>query len=292
MPPELNWVTCDEYPEGCEDDQPAILELRSRGVQVRLLSWNHALRTQTLPTGDFIFRSPWDYYKHFKEFQNFLNLLDSRRVMNPIALIQWNADKIYLDELDKKGVRVFSTRFVDPSKPEELTAAINSLGSPDTLILKPSISAGSHDTFKVGRPEAPQIAQKVQHHSRILVQPYGADVETEGEYSVHFFKAPQEAAKHSHTIVKKPKPGDFRVQEMFGGSIKAIEPDPALMHTAEQALEHLPFDWLYARVDCLRFEGEYCLAELEVFEPCLYFRFSATAPKRFADAVVKWLESK
>ena len=53
------------------------------------------------------------------------------------------------------------------------------------------------------------------------------------------------------------------------------------MELSRQTLEHIPFSWLYARVDALHTpKGEWVLNELEMIEPSLFFRHARHALRR------------
>ena len=47
---------------------------------------------------------------------------------------------------------------------------------------------------------------------------------------------------------------------------------------------------LYARLDLVKFNGEYCLMEAELIEPSLYFNMDEKSPERFANAMIARLK--
>jgi len=114
-----------------------------------------------------------------------------------------------------------------------------------------------------------------------LVQPFMPSVVEEGEYSLFYFNG-----EYSHTILKTPKPADFRVQEEHGGIIKPMEPSAALRSAGRSVFDLIRPAPLYARVDLVRDgRGEFLVMELELIEPALYFRMDADSPRRFAAAL-------
>ncbi len=58
-----------------------------------------------------IMRSVWDYHLRRSDFQRWLIELAEcdLRLFNPVSLIQWNLDKIYLSDLASAGVDVIPT---------------------------------------------------------------------------------------------------------------------------------------------------------------------------------------
>ena len=150
----------------------------------------------------------------------------------------------------------------------------------------------------------------------LLVQPFLSAIVTEGEFSLFYFNG-----LLSHTILKLPKPADFRVQEEHGGIIRAVEADDALREAGDAAMRAIETVPLYARADFVRanddsslrdWRGEelstvnqqlstssgsfdtqpttlncsdYWLMEMELIEPSLYLRTDKGAPGRFARAL-------
>jgi len=120
-----------------------------------------------------------------------------------------------------------------------------------------------------------------------LVQPFVPEIQDPGEWSLIFFDG-----VFSHAVVKRPASGDFRVQENFGGTVRAADAPDALVAQAAQILALADERTLYARVDGVVRAGTLQLLELELVEPSLFFDAVPTAAERFADAVVAWLDTK
>jgi len=93
----------------------------------------------------------------------------------------------------------------------------------------------------------------------------------------------------SHAILKTPKPGDFRVQEEWGGILAAVAPDPALRAAMDRLGGLCPAPPFVLRADFVRWADGWALMELEAIEPSLYFNLDDAAAGRFADAVDKLL---
>jgi glutathione synthase/RimK-type ligase-like ATP-grasp enzyme len=116
----------------------------------------------------------------------------------------------------------------------------------------------------------------------VLVQPFVDAVTTEGEWSLIFL-----GGEFSHAVLKRPRPGDFRVQTDFGGSATVVRPDAALVASAARVLAAVEEPWLYARVDGVVVDGRFQLMELEMTEPSLFFELVPEAAERLADAVLR-----
>ena len=115
------------------------------------------------------------------------------------------------------------------------------------------------------------------------MQPFIENIITEGEYSLIFFKK-----KHSHTLLKKPKKNDFRVQEEHGGKLQLItNTDKKMLKFAKNIIDKLPNESLYSRIDLVRNKRSYLLMEIELIEPSLYFNLNPEAAYTFSSIIDK-----
>lgn len=259
------------------------------GYQVETVSWRNSEQDYSSYEA-VIVRSPWDYQQAPQAFMACLEQIDSQtRLMNPLALMQWNVDKRYLRELASADVAVLPTLWLDDYHHETLVNAFAAFGC-DEIVIKPCISANADDTFRLSRADLDlRQAQLAQVFSKrpAMVQPFVTSVVEQGEVSLFYF-----AGELSHAILKTPKQGDFRVQEEHGGTLAVITPEQAVIASAEQALSAMPTGYLYARVDLLQHQGKWCIIELELIEPSLYFNLDDTSPQKFVDAYLRYSVDK
>ncbi|TPV54315.1 hypothetical protein FJ444_19210 [Aestuariibacter sp. GS-14] len=259
------------------------------GYQVETVSWRNSEQDYSGYEA-VIVRSPWDYQQAPQAFMACLEQIDSQtRLMNPLSLMQWNVDKRYLRELASADVAVLPTLWLDDYHHETLVNAFEAFGC-DEIVIKPCISANADDTFRLSRADLDlRQAQLAQVFSKrpAMVQPFVTSVVEQGEVSLFYF-----AGELSHAILKTPKQGDFRVQEEHGGTLAVITPEQAVIASAEQALSAMPTGYLYARVDLLQHQGKWCIIELELIEPSLYFNLDDTSPQKFVDAYLRYAEDK
>ena len=115
----------------------------------------------------------------------------------------------------------------------------------------------------------------------MLVQPFLAEIQTAGEWSLIFL-----GGEYSHATLKRPRAGDFRVQEQLGGSAEPARATPALIEQARAVVASISGPWIYARVDGLEIDGVFTLMELELIEPSLFLATDPQAPARFAEAIL------
>lgn len=221
----------------------------------------------------------WGYHFRFEQWLALLDrleALDAPRTINPPALLRWNSDKCYLEELASKGVATVPSRIVARLDDAALAEARADFG--DTVVVKPLISASADGTHRLGRGD--RLPEAVRG-KRMLVQPFMPSIATSGEYSLMLF-----AGKFSHAIVKRPSPGDFRVQPHLGGSDAPCDPPPGAIALAHAALAAAPAPATYARVDMVEdVEGRLRIMELELIEPALWLQHAPDRGAAFAQAI-------
>ena len=263
------------------DDDLVHEPLRNLGWEIVNIPWNQ--KTNWNKFDVVVIRSPWDYQDHFDHFIDVLNEIESSSaiLLNSMDIVKWNINKNYLFELEKSGVELVPTIRAESPDAKVLTEAFDKLQS-DRLIIKPIIGANEDDTFKFNAASDLNQISEVFTDRACMIQPFMNKIVDEGEFSLMYFEG-----KLSHTILKTVGDGDFRVQEEHGGGVIPMpEPEPALIAAAEKAMRALPFDTMYARVDLVRTDNNsFALMELELIEPCLYFRFDNTSPGRFAQCI-------
>ncbi len=280
----LGFLTLEDRADFVIDDELAIAELAQRGILVDEVPWRRPCDWGAY--AGVVIRTPWDYQRDLPAFLGVLDAIAAAGVLlaNSPALVRWNAVKTYLGELAARGVPIVPTTYGHGITPDELRALPARLGVAECVI-KPVVGANADDTYRVtASSEADAIAARYVDRAW-MAQPFVDAVVEEGEHSVVFF-----GGALSHTIVKRPKRGDFRVQEEHGGDIIATEPTAELIAAATRVIAELPEPVLQARVDLVRLsDGTLAVMELEAIEPSLYFRMHPRAPANFADAVERWL---
>jgi hypothetical protein len=264
------------------DDELAYVPLRRLGWEVEAVPW----RQRGVDWSRFdavIIRSTWDYQKAPGEFFSVLEHIQrsGARLENNLDLVRWNMTKTYLRDLQRHGVAVVPTLWGPDLGPVNQEVIVERLQT-DEVVLKPLVGANADHTFRLSRgADAWSEAAVVFARQPYLAQPFIRNVVDEGEYSLIFFNG-----RLSHTILKTPRAGDFRVQEEHGGIIRAATPTAELRSAGEQVIAALEQASLYARADFVRLDrDQFALMELELVEPALYLRMDSGAPERFARAL-------
>lgn len=277
-----------------DDDLPPLRDvLRDRDVDVSIVEWDDADANWNAYDLALI-RSTWDYTQRLPEFLDWAARASAQtRLLNPIEVIRWNTDKHYLYDLEKTGVAIVPSSFIELGQ-NAADVVAEFLGRHDDaeFVVKPSVGAGSRDAQRYGRHqniEATEHAQRLLDDGRtVLLQPYLDRVDEHGETALIFFNG-----VFSHAIRKGPllRKNEGPTRALFAAEhISAREPSSEERQLAEQTLAAMPFaqPLLYARVDIIQSRsGAPLLLELELTEPSLFFVHTDGAADRFADAILK-----
>lgn len=283
---QIAFLSCNDLDGFVVDDHYLQQEFETRGDTVTVISWNAECDWSKFDV--VLIRTTWDYSSNLHTFLETLKKIESSgtKLINSYTLVEWNARKSYLKQLQAAGVPTIPTLFHKGVTKGFLIDAFEVFES-ETLVVKPLIGAGSSRTFVVTKDIETDELTNIQDEiagDDIMVQPFIREITSKGEISLHYF-----AGELSHTIRKTPKEGDFRVQEEFGGLIELITPPEGTPEIALQTLACLDEVPLYARVDLVTDGNSWMLIEVELIEPALYFRMDPESAPRFVKAFDRYL---
>ena len=179
-------ATCRELPQLDEDTRQMIAPLCSRGINVTAAVWDD-------PGVDWslfdlvVVRSCWDFVPRRDEFLGW-----SARVVqlsNPAAVLAWNTDKRYLQDLAARGVPTVPTSWLEPAQEWKPPAS-------GDWVIKPAVSMASLDTGRYCLEHRDQRCLAVEHVRRlqadgraVMAQPYMQSVDNRGEISLGIWVA-------------------------------------------------------------------------------------------------------
>ena len=209
-----------------------------------------------------LIRTPWDYTNHHKQFLQLIESLESKncRVINSASTLKWNLDKTYLLELQNLNFPVPLTEVVNGFEPDSHRKTSGN------WVYKPAIGASGIDTFLCESSSPPNDLHSLRGR-KVLIQEFVPEILTSGEVSMMFF-----GGCFSHAVVKTPKSGEFRIQEEHGGTTKSFDPSRDLLKTALELVNRLPVKQSYCRLDLVITPKGPLVMEVELIEPCMYFR--------------------
>jgi hypothetical protein len=294
-------ATCRSLPHHERDDLPLLAALRERGVEIEQPIWDDDAVAWSRFDAVLI-RSTWDYPDKHPQFVAWAErVAGCTKLFNPAPLVVWNTHKQYLRELEQHGVPLADTVWFAAGRDHDLAAAVRARGITRGF-LKPLVGANARNTLRFDATDPTELIAAQAHLTRLtqsadmMLQPYLASVEREGELSAIFFDGAL-----SHAVRKVPVAGDYRVQDDHGAHDEPVVLEPEALAVCEQTLAGLAAcfrqrGWdialplLYARVDLLLDDaGRFVLNELEAVEPSLFFRHGPEAAQMLARALLRRL---
>lgn len=287
----ISYQVQEKYTLGTTQDEDALLLdfLVRKGLDAERVVWND-------PAVDWkkyelsVLKSPWDYHEKIADFYAWLDRMEKAGMwfLNPIATVRWNSDKHYLKDIAGAGLKVIPSLYLEKGQrvhPGELFEKLNT----EKLIIKPCISAGAKNTLVLTRDNEHVLCEQIDallQGESFMVQPFMPEIH-EGEWSFLFFNG-----KYSHSLLKTPRAGDFRVQHYHGGSILAKESEVTYIRAAEAYVDQFAKGCLYARVDGVISGNELHLMELELIEPYLFLNTHSPACENYYSALCDMMERK
>lgn len=272
-------------PTAENEDDTLLKFLKTKGLSIEKVIWNDA-EVNWEEYDIAILKSPWDYFDLIEDFYAWLAMIKQKNIklLNPVDVVKWNADKHYLQEVKNACLKVTPSSFLTKGDDISFDKYFEEFNS-DKLIVKPAVSGGSKNTFKVTLANTNEIVEKLTPllaQEDFIVQPFLKEIEENGEWSFLFF-----GGKFSHALLKKAKPGDFRVQHSFGGTIHPQEAPANLLADAKKYVARFAKNCLYARVDGTVINGDFVLMELELIEPFLFLNEDKNALDNYYEALME-----
>ena len=270
----IGLATCASLPAWEVDDHALHQALLERGVDLVRPVWNDPMVDWTSFDAVLI-RTTWDYMERREEYLAWADRVP--RLFNPADVVRWNTHKSYLRRLAPNHIA--PTIWLSKGDGLDLGALSGA------HFIKPQVGATARETlrFQPGDPAAQAFLDRLLAVEDAMVQPYLSRVETEGEVSAIVIDGVV-----SHRVRKIPQPGDFRVQDDFGGRDEPTTFTDAQERVLRAVLERLPSSLLYGRVDLLALDdGTPVVTEVELVEPSLFFRHAPAAASALADALLR-----
>lgn len=262
--------------------------LEEKGVVVERTNWDNKNYDFT-KTDAVVFRTIWDYFERYTEFSTWVKQISKvTTVINPLSLVEWNIDKHYLIDLQKKSLPIVETVFVDKGNFKSLNSICTTKGW-GNIVIKPAVSGAAFLTYKIKESEIltnENLFKKLVAERDMLVQQFQETIISKGEASLMVFNG-----KYTHAILKCVKEGDFRVQDDFGGTVHPYTPTQTEILLAEQTFAICNPTPAYGRLDIVwDKQGNPLISELEIFEPELWLRNKPEAATDFTEGILSFLK--
>ncbi|HUP01519.1 MAG TPA: hypothetical protein VM737_08370 [Gemmatimonadota bacterium] len=303
------FATWRSQPDLTTDDRLAVEPLARRGIRVESAVWS-ADGVEWASYDAVVLRSCWDYHLRRERFERWIARLESDGVplINAPPLVRWNLDKRYLFDLAERGIPVEPTVWLERGTRADLAGLLRDRGWEEAVV-KPAISASAHRTWRVpsvrtgsdgaGDPTSldpatldQALLDRMLRRSDVMVQRLNRGIHREGEWSLVFL-----GGEYSHAVVKRPRAGEFRVQERLGGTLEPMQPPAAIVRSASEALAAtvdataaVAATPVYARVDGVPEKDRLVVMEVELIEPSLFLAAAPGPADRFAAAIMSSME--
>lgn len=283
-------VTYAALPQLDSHDRLLLAALQVRGLSAHPAVWND-------PSVDWgaarlcVLRSTWDYPYAHREFLRWLDRVARlTSVCNDPETIRWNAHKFYLRDLERAGVPVIPTAWLQRGGSVQLDELMNARGW-NAVIIKPAYGGSSINVMQVKsigqcRAGGQLHLDRLLHDQDVLIQPFLTTLDAYPERALMFV-----GRAYSHAVTKTP----FQTALPNGeaGDAPLIDATPDEIAVARQAMRISPAEPLYARVDLVRdFSGSICVMELELIEPTLFLAVYPPSITAFADAIAGRLTAR
>jgi glutathione synthase/RimK-type ligase-like ATP-grasp enzyme len=284
-------ATCSQLPDLDPDDRLLSEALAALGARVSARVWSD-------PTVDWtsadvcVVRSTWDYHKQFAAFDRWIDAVsETTCLLNPAQVIRWNSHKSYLRDLERRGVPVVPTVWVNRGENVDLGGILDRFGWPEAVI-KPAYGASADGILRVGpdgsdRERGESHLRKLLETQDVLVQPYLSTIAEHLERALVFI-----GGKFSHAVAKLPfmhANSDLALRSLHppgaSGEFR-VEATAQEIEVAQHALSEAPDGHVYARVDLVRHADSIRILEVELIEPTLYLFAHAPAAHDLARAIL------
>ena len=262
--------------------------LKNLGLKTTKKDWNDP-NFQWNSTRLALFRTTWDYFDQFPTFKDWLDKVKEECLLiNSYNQISWNLDKHYLNDLKNKGIPIPESIFIKKGTVKSLKEIIKK--SWNEIVIKPTISGSARNTFRLKTSELNSFDKKwigLIQNEDFIIQEFQNNILEKGEVALMLF-----GGEYTHSVIKRAKLGDFRVQDDFGGSVESYQPSIEMIDLAKQTISKIDPIPTYARVDIIWDNSDQLVvSELELIEPELWFRFNESSADKLAISVKEFLKN-
>ncbi len=296
--PRITLATAASMPDLYPDEAALPDMLFDQGLEPKIEVWNDP-HVDWEKAGMVVVRSVVDYATDRKEFLKWAQNVP--RLLNNADALQWNSDKHYLIELERRGLPTIATTWLSADQGYNKQQVHSRFPAHGDFVLKPAVSSGMRD---IGRYTANNVPQRQAAMSRVMemlsqgrdvmIQRYQEVVETQGEMSMIFFNG-----QLSHSVDKTA----LLSPDTQTGTEDVLEIDVTAHHPTDQELgwaekirkvmhqyvrSRIGRDelFLYNRVDLVPDgEGNFLVMEIALVDGNLYLGSSPDALTNFAEAI-------
>ncbi|GAA4434030.1 hypothetical protein GCM10023169_41110 [Georgenia halophila] len=293
--PIVTLATCSDVPNLDEDDAPLPDALADRGIDVRIAAWDDP--DVDWSKGMVVIRSVHDYAVRREEFLAWAETVP--RLVNHADVLRWNTDKHYLLELERRGLPIIPTTWLEPVKNYSKHQLHTRFPANGDFVVKPAVSSGGSDTGRYTAVDATSRRQAINHamdlltqDRSVMVQRYLESVDIRGETALIFMNGLVSHAVEKEAMLQGPFRPELEPQEVVHAR-KANEAEWRLAEQARTAIHSYIKDrmgrdeqLIFCRIDVAEGENDQMhVMEVALVDASLYLATSPTGVADFADAI-------
>lgn len=296
--PLVALITCEQFPQLAPDDAELPDALADAGMEPLIVRWDDPDFDWSKPRINVV-RSVRDYAQRHQEFLQWSTTVP--RLLNHTDILHWNSDKHYLIDLEKRGIPVVPTTWLEPGIGLDKQRVHSRFPAHGDFVVKPAVSSGARD---MGRYTANQTQSRrdailhsmslLEQGRSVMIQRYLEDVDQCGELSLIYFNglishvvekdAMLEPLEEPHKEWQTNREVAGRqpnsVEWSWGESMRTV-----LHGYVKERLGH-DLAFLYTRFDVVPDgKGSFHLMEISLVDASLYLKSTDTALRNFTDAI-------
>lgn len=293
--PIVTLATCSDLPNLDEDDAPLPDALAERGIEPRVAVWDDP-DVDWSAAGMVVVRSVHDYAARREEFLAWAESVP--RIVNHADVLRWNTDKHYLIELERRGMPIVPTIWLEPDQNYSKRQVHTRFPANGDFVVKPAISSLSHDSGRytavdpVSRQQAISHAMELLSEGRaVMVQRYLESVDERGETALVFMNGLVSHAVEKEAMLRGPYQPSEEPQEVVHAR-NATDAEWRLGERARHAIHSYIKDrmgrdeqLIFCRIDVVEGDDELHVMEVALTDASLYLSTTSDGVDSFADAI-------
>ena len=163
-------------------------------------------------------------------------------------MVGWNIDKTYLRDLEKAGLPIVPTIWLDPERNHDSRAIHTRFPAFGDFVIKPTVSAGARDTGRYDAGVTQQRSLAITHAKnllsvgrRVMIQRYLRNVDTAGETALVFIDGAVQPRGPQGRAARRARTGEEPADELYRQeTMTAREASDAEREVGERVVAALP----------------------------------------------------
>lgn len=296
--PRVTLVTSDIYPHLTNDEAGLPDALSDAGMEPVIAQWDDP-SVDWDNAGVSVVRAVRNYAPRRKEFLEWAHSVP--RLLNHPDVLTWNSDKHYMIELERRGVPVVPTTWLEPNAHLDKQRVHSRFPAHGDFVVKPAVSSGARDmgryTANVTKSRMAAILHSMdllKADRSVMVQRYLEDVDIHGELSLIYFNG-----LISHAVEKKAMldpdeetSSEPQKEEIILGRQATAEEwawgEKLRVHLHDYIKQRMGHDlaFLFTRFDVIKDgKGGFHLMEVSLIDSSLYLSSVDSGIQSFTDAI-------